>query len=180
MTIRSQLKSRELLLIRDQFDNYADTTIINSLFYLHDYKAYNCKFKCPGKLTDDIDSSDVYPLGEGNLNIPATVPSEHFVTCCFYSPHISSTLVSHSDVLKTAKNWNKDFSNQDMRSFFFKDGNPNFEHYTLTCHRCLSTQLNIFVNGDIMAANYYTHPLIAHNLPLNHPSVNLLKYVEAK
>ena len=55
-----------------------------------------------------------------------------------------------------------------MRLFFFKDGNPNFRHCTLTCHHQLNTSHNITVDSIIIASNCYTHPLIAPDLPLNH------------
>ena len=47
-----------------QFDNGANATVTNLLVYLHDYKAFDHKFKCPVKLTGAISSDNVYPLGE--------------------------------------------------------------------------------------------------------------------
>ena len=59
-----------------------------------------------------------------------------------------------------------------MRSFFPIDGNPNFENCTLICHHRLRTFQNIVVEDVIISGNKYTHPLIALDLPLNHPSEN--------
>ena len=100
-----------------------------------------------------VGSTDVFPLGEGKLHVPAAVPCGYIAICCFYSPHLSSTLISPPDVLNTSKRWNKDFSGQDMRSFFLKDGDPNFGNWTLTCHHRLRTSQNIVVEGVIIINN---------------------------
>ena len=83
-------------------------------------------------MTGAVGSNNVYPFGEGKTYLPAAVPCGYIVIRCFYSPHLSSTLISPQDILKTATRWNKDFNGQDMRSFFFADSNPNFGDYTLT------------------------------------------------
>ena len=153
--------------VRGQFNNGADATVTNLLVYLHEYKLYDRKFKCP-----IVRSNDFYPLGEGKLCVPAAVPDGYLAVRCFYSPHLSSTLISPRDILKTATCWNKDFSGQDMRYFYFADGNPNFGNSILTCHHCLHSSQNIVVEGVIIAGNSYTHPLIAPDLPLNHPGPN--------
>ena len=59
-----------------------------------------------------------------------------------------------------------------MRSFFFANGNPNFGNCILTCHHYLRLSQNIVVEGVSIAGNSYTHPLIAPDLPLNHPGAN--------
>ena len=140
--------------------------------YLHDYKPYNRKFKCPVWLTGTVGSNNVYPLGEDKLHVPAAVPCGYIAIRSFFSSHLSSTLISPRDILKTASRWNKDFSGQYMRSFFIADGNPNFGNCVLTCHRQLRKSQNIVVEGVIIAGNKYTHPLIAPDLPLNHHGSN--------
>ena len=106
------------------------------------------------------------------LHVPAAIPCGYIPIRCFYLPYPSSFLVSSWDILKTGKRWNKDFSGQDMRSFFLQDGNPNFGNCTLTCHHRLCTSQKIVVEGVIIAGNKYTHPLIAPRLYLNHPGSN--------
>ena len=75
--------------VRAQFDSGADATLTNLLVYLHDYKPYNRKFKCPVRLTGTIGSTDVFPLGEDKINVPAAVPCGYIAIRCFYSPHLS-------------------------------------------------------------------------------------------
>ena len=123
-------------------------------------------------MTGAVGSTDVFPLGEGKLHVPAAVPCGYIAICCFYSPHLSSTLISPRDILKTSKRLKKDFCGQDMRSHFPIDGNPNFGNCTLTCHNQLRISQNIIVEGVIITGNKYTHPLIAPDLPLNHPGAN--------
>ena len=60
--------------VRAQFDSGADATVTNLRVYLHDYKPYNRKFKCPVRLTGAVGSTDVFPLGKGKLHVPAAVP----------------------------------------------------------------------------------------------------------
>ena len=69
-------------------------------------------------------------------------------------------------------NWNKAFSGQYMMTYFYENGNPNTSNYTLICHHKLCSCQDITVHGIIMARNYYTHPLIAPDLPLNHHGAN--------
>ena len=123
-------------------------------------------------MTGAIGSTDVFPLGEGKLHVPAPVPSGYIAIRCFYSPHLSSTLISPRDVLKTGKRWNKDFTGQDMCSYFPADGDPNFGNCVLTCHHRLRKSQNIVVEGVVISGNKYTHPLIAPDLPANHPGAN--------
>ena len=103
-----------------QFDSGADATVTNLRVYLYDYKTYNRKFKCLVRLTGAVGSTDIFPFGEGKLHVPTAVPCGYIAICCFYSPHLSSTLISPRDILLTGKRFNKDFGGQDMRSFFLK------------------------------------------------------------
>ena len=106
-----------------QFYNGADARVNNLLVYVHNYKPYNLKLKCPVWLTSAAGSDNIYPLGEGKLHAPAAVPGGNLAICCLYSLHLSSILISSCCILKPTTCWNKDFSGQDMRSFFFADGN---------------------------------------------------------
>ena len=85
-------------------------------------------------LTGAIGTDDVYPEGEGFLRLPAPTVSGYLDIRCFYSPHLTSTLVSPRDVLKTSLNWKNGFSGQDMKTYFGRNGDPNFGRCTLTCH----------------------------------------------
>ena len=117
-----------------QFDSGADATVANLLIYLHDYKQYNTKFKCPVKLTGAIGTKDIHPLGEGFLHLPASTPSGFLTVCYFYSPQFSSTLVSPWDILNTFKDWRTEFNGQDIKTYFGANGDPNFGRCTLACH----------------------------------------------
>ena len=108
--------------VHGKFDNGADATVGNFLAYLHDYKPYDRKFKCPVKLTGDVGSNNVYPHGEGKLHVLAATPGGYVAIRCFYSPHLSPSLISPRDIFKMATRW-KRLKGQDMRSFFFADGN---------------------------------------------------------
>ena len=136
--------------IRGQFDSGADDTVTNLLIYLHDYRPYTTKFKCPVKLTGAVGTNDIHPLGEGFLHLPAPNPSGFLAVRCFYSPHLSSTLVSPRDILKTSKDWRNGFSGQDMKTYFGANCDPNFGRCTLTCHSNLRRSQNIFAVPKIL------------------------------
>ena len=48
----------------------------------------------------------------------------------------------------------------------------NASWLVITCHHCLRSTQNIVVEGVIIAGNGYTDPLVAPDLPLNHPAAN--------
>ena len=98
------------------------------------------------------------------MHVPAQVPCGYLAIHCFYSPHLSSTLISPRDIFKIAKNLNEEFRGQDVRSFFYTDGNPNFGNYILTCHHHLHSTQNIATDGAIIADSSYTHPPIAPDI----------------
>ena len=69
--------------IRGQFDSGADATVTNLLIYLHSYRPYTRKFKCPVRLTGAVGSDDLYPLGEGFLqSAQVTAPCGLLSTRC--------------------------------------------------------------------------------------------------
>ena len=88
--------------IRGQFQSWADAIVINLVICLHDYKQYTMK------LTSAVGKKDIHPLGEGFLHLPAPTPSEFLAVYCFYSPRLSSTLVSPCEILKMSKNGEMD------------------------------------------------------------------------
>ena len=110
-----------------QFDSGADATVTNLLIYSHNYRPHTTRFKCPVSLTGAVGTTDIYSLGEGFLYMPAPTPSGYLGVCCFYSPHLTSTLVSPQDILKTSNNWKTGFSGQDIKTYFGTIGDPNFE-----------------------------------------------------
>ena len=81
----------------------ASVTCANKLHALHDYKAYDDDFPCPVCLSATLDKSvKVFSLGEGFLHVPAINQQDFIAVCCFYSPHLTSTLISKNDIMKTA------------------------------------------------------------------------------
>ena len=60
--------------IKGQFDSSNDAIVTNLLIYLHNYKQYTTKFKCPVKLTGAIGTKDIHPLDEEFLHLPTPTP----------------------------------------------------------------------------------------------------------
>ena len=138
----------------------AEATVTNLLIYLHNYCPYTARFKCPVRLTGTVGTTNIYPLGEGFLHLPAPNPSGYLGVCCFYSPHLTSTLVSPRDILKTWPNSKTGFSGQDMKTYFGPNGDPNFGHCTFTYHNNRCQSKNISIGDIVMDDNCYIYPLI--------------------
>ena len=162
-----------------QFDSGADATVTNLLPYLPNYQPYTCQFKCPVQLTGAVGSTNIYPLGKGFLHLPALTLSGYLGVCCFYSPDLTSTLVSPRDILKTSLNWKNGFSGQDMKTYFGPNGDPNFGRCTFTCHNNCHRSKNISTDGIVMSVNCYTYPLILPDVHIDSPlaiSLNCMKH----
>ena len=164
--------------IRGQFDSGANATVTNLLMYLHNYQTYTTKFKCPIKLTSAVGTTDMHPLGEGFLHFPAPTPCGSLAVQCFYSPHLSSTLVSPQDILKTSKNRRNGSSGQDMKTCFGANCDPNFGRCTFTCHSNLRRSQNISIDGIVMNGNYYTYPLNLPKVSVKSPHTSLLNCLD--
>ena len=98
--------------------------------------------------------------------LPPT-PSGFLAARFFYSPHLSSTLVSPCDILKMSKKWKSGFSGQDIETYFGADDDPNFGCYCLICHHNLRCSHNIVINGAVMNRKCYIYPLILPDVYFN-------------
>ena len=164
--------------IRGQFDSGANATVTNLLIYLHNYQPYTTQFKCSVRLTGVDGTTDIYPLGEGFLHLTAPTPSGYLGVRCFYYPHLSSTLVSPRDILKTSKDWRTGFSGQDMKTYFSANGDPNFGRCTFTCHNKCRQSENISIDGIAMNGNCYTYSLILPEVSIESKLATLLNCLD--
>ena len=146
--------------------------------YLHKYQPYTTWFKCPVKLTGAVGTTNIHPLGEGFLHLPAPTPCGFLAVWCFYSPHLSSTLISPCDILKTSKDWRTGFSGQDMKTYFGAKCDQNFGRCTFTCHINCRWSHNISINGIVMNGNCYTYPLILPDVSLESPLATWLNCLD--
>ena len=79
---------------RAQLDTGDRVSCTDKLYILHDYCAYDGDFPCPVRLIAALDKSNqVLPLGEGYLYVPAINRQDFVAVRCFYSPHLTSTLI---------------------------------------------------------------------------------------
>ena len=130
------------------------------------------------RLTGAIGTDNIYPEGEGFLRLPAPTPSGYLDVRCFYSPHLTSTLVSPRDILKTSPNWKNGFSGQDMKTYFGRNGDPNFGRCTFTCHNNRRRSENITINGIVMNGKCYTYPLILPDVEIDSPLATSLNCMD--
>ena len=178
--------------IKAHLDTGAKVTVSNLKYILHNYKPYTCSFKCPVRLIGAIDKTNVvYPEGEGFLHIPAEVHKGYIRVRCYYSPRLTSTLLSENDVIRHRNP--SQFSGQTLRKHYAIDdksllshlsNDPKFSsgdrlydyengNFTLTCHHKLSSSQNIVLRGSICSGQCYTQPLILPDLPSDHPQATI-------
>ena len=112
------------------------------------------------KLTGVGVTKDMHPLGKDFLHLLAPTPLRFLTVCCFFLPHLSSTLVSPRDILKRSKDWHNRFSGQYMKTYFGANCDPNFGRWTFTCHSNLRRSKTNSVDGVVMNVICYTYPLI--------------------
>ena len=87
---------------RAHVDTATEKTVTPYLHLLHMYREYTDSFRCPIRLVAALDSNaTVSPLGEGLLHIPSEDKngrSNIVMVRCYYSPHVSSTLLNENDL----------------------------------------------------------------------------------
>ena len=108
------------------------TCVTNLQYILHDYKPYTESFKCPVRLIGAIDKSNaIYPEGEGYLSIPAKVETGYIHIKCYYSPRLTSTLLSENCILKQNNN-PSNHSGQTLQKHFAIDDDSLLRHISQT------------------------------------------------
>ena len=170
-------------------DTSAKVTVTNLPYILHDYKPYTKLFKCLVHLIGAVDGSNaVYPKGEGYLDIPVEVNNCYFCVKCYYSPCLTSTLLSGICILKQNDN-PPNFSGQALQKDFAINDDFLLHHisspdplpskpilydykkgtFTFTCHHKPSKSCNIVLRGSICSGQCYTQPLRLPDLPADNP-----------
>ena len=88
--------------IRGQIDTGTKASCTNMLFLLHDYRAYTSRQPSRIRLTAAIDNgndSAIIPEGEGYLFVPANNKQGHIRVKTYYSPSLTSTLISENSIM---------------------------------------------------------------------------------
>ena len=157
---------------RGQIKTGAAVSCTDKLHILHDYWAYDDIFPCPIKLFTALDKSeDVLPLGKGYLHVPAVNRQDFVAVWCFYSPHITSSLISENDIMKTAIDYINNFFSQVLSKFFpsgHETGKCSFVYTRKMLH-----QQDIIVHGVVILDQCYAHPLLLPDLSIDHPMANI-------
>ena len=158
--------------LRGQLDTGAKVTCTNQRHLLHRYKPYNSIRKCPVNLTAAIDGSKVstIPEGSGYLRIPVPNNNGYIDVFCYYSPRLSSTLISENGIFGGTTPAKK-FTGQSIHKFFTSEHNLD-GNLTLICHHRYSHSQDIVMHGVIKDGQCYTHPFILPDMPDDSPYAN--------
>ena len=142
---------------RAQIDTGAGASCTNLKRALHDYRPYSHKYPSPITLTAALGMT-VVPEGEGYLRLPA--PNGTYVdVLTYYSPLLTSTLVSEQCILKSSKFPIKEYGGQWIRKFYHSD-DCETGNITVLCQHKISPSKNIVVHGVLLLGQCFSHPLI--------------------
>ena len=164
---KDPLQAQQLLLDgpRGQLDTGAKVSCTNSKYILHQYHPFTAQRKSPIRLTAAIDGETLYivPEGHGKIKVPAPNNKGFILVDCYYSPRLSSTLVSENSFYQERIS---NYSGQSITKYF--DNNS----MTLTCYHKQCSRKNVTVHGVIIDGQCYTHPLILPDLDQESPYAN--------
>lgn len=160
-------------------DTGAKGTVTNLKYILHNHKPYTKSFKCPVQLIGAVDRFNaIYSGGKGYLSIPADVDNGYIDVKCYYSPRLTSTLLSENCILEQNNN-PSDYSSQTLQKHFAINDDSLLWHisqtdplsskpilydykngtFTFTCHHKKTKSCNIVFHGSIQSGQCYTQPL---------------------
>ena len=160
--------------IRGQIDTGAKVSCTNMLFLLHEYRAYTSKQPSRIRLTAAIDNGDnaIIPEGEGYLFVPANNKQGHIRIKAYYSPSLTSTLISENSIMGSTALKRSLFKGQVIQKYF------NTNNFILLCEHKLRSSRNIQIEGVLIGRQCFTHPLIVPNLEYNHPMATPINSLE--
>ena len=117
------------------------------------------------------------PIGFGYLRIPAPNHIGYIDVLAYYSPDITSTLISENGIFESSTDTTKDFSGQTIHKFFpHTDGTGGT--ITVICHHKRQRSKDIVIHGALIGNQCFTHPLILPEQPLNSPYATTSNSIE--
>ena len=152
----------DIEVFRAQIDTGASVSVTNLKHMLHHYRPYNRDRKSPIKLSGAVDCSDaVVPEGKGLLRIQVNPYGGYIHVPTYYSPKLTSTLVSENDILKSSidRRHMKDYQGQSLHKLFDDETKRTGTMLLISKHK-RNKQKNVVVHGVLMGGQCYTHPLI--------------------
>jgi hypothetical protein len=145
---------------RAHLDDGAQTTTTHKLEHLFAYRPFSDKTPCRTRLVS-ADGHRYVPLGYGILRIPAPNPQGYLPAFCFYTPEITSCIISPSTIERLIPKNRQEGTT--LRKY------PTTGVFTFTVHSNLRASDNIELNGILDAGLCYTHPILLPPQPTDTP-----------
>ena len=73
--------------------------------------------------------------------------------------------------MKTDVDYKANFSCQTLQKFFIEGHETG--NFPFLCRHKIRRRQDILVHGVVISGQCYTHPLLLHDLPIDHPMANL-------
>ena len=162
--------------IRGQIDTGAKVSCTNMLFLLHEYKPYTrrrpSKIRMTAAISDDNSDIGIIPKGEGYLHIPSANTKGYIRIKAYYSPYLTSTLISENSIMGDTAFQRSFYIGQVLRKYF------TVNTFSIFCEHRIRSNKNIQVDGVLINRQCFTHPLIPPNLEETHPMATPLNSLE--
>ena len=148
--------------IRAQVDTGASVSVTNRKDLLHRYKSFTQDNRCPVRLSGAISSNEqIIPEGSGYLRIPSNFIGGYVEVYTYYSPMISSTLVSENGLMigSSTRSELDSYSGQSLHKIF-SNTKRRTGRMVLINHHKRNKARNITIHGVVLGGQYYTQPII--------------------
>ena len=148
--------------IRAQVDTGASVSVTNRKELLHRFKTFTKEKRCPVRLSGAISSADqIIPEGAGYLRIPTNFNGGYVDVYTYYSPMISSTLVSENGLLlgSATRGELENYSGQSLHKIF-SNTKRRTGRMVLINHHKRNKARNVTIHGVVLGGQYYSQPVI--------------------
>ena len=148
--------------VRAQIDTGASVSVTNRIDLLHNYRPFDEKRRCPIRLTGAINGAEpITPEGLGSIRVPVNYIGGYIDVQTYYSPKISSTLLSDNCIRKGAIPSNKldEYSGQTLHKLF-QNKEGSLGKMLIVNHHKRNKAKNVTIHGVVRQGQYYTQHLI--------------------
>eukprot|EP00536_Pseudo-nitzschia_multiseries_P004809 jgi/Psemu1/10927/gm1.10927_g len=163
--------------VKAHIDTGAKVSCTNLKHILHGYKPYTKLRKCLVRLTAAIGgkAATCIPEGSGYLHIPVPNHIGYLKVFFYYSPSLSTTLLSENDLCGMTSRMRHQFSGESIHKAFTDTHDSSGQqngNLTIICHHKQSTAKSIVLHGSIIDGQCFMHPVLIPDVDFASPYAN--------
>ena len=179
-----------------QMDGGAGVSVTNLVSILHNVKYFNTKFKSRVCMLGATSKEIITPTAVGSMRVRALTRQGYIDVKCYYSPHLSTTLLSQVSFIEATGQPkqcisqgmqlffapNEEVLNQDLMSNSIDLECVNYNHdygtCMLTCIHRNKHSHSISIPGIIRSGLCFIQPLMVLSLDKDDPKATVLNFLE--